>query len=120
VDDVVRQAAPYFRDAIEYDADAVAKQWKDRPATAEILAATAERLRDVEWNPAAMEASLRGLAEERGVAGGKIFQPLRVALTGYAVSPGIFDVLVMLGRERALKRLEQAVSWLRASSGAPT
>jgi glutamyl-tRNA synthetase len=60
-----------------------------------------------------MEGALRALAESRGVAAGKIFQPLRVALTGMGVSPGIFDVLVSLGRDLALVRLDQAVSHLR-------
>jgi glutamyl-tRNA synthetase len=59
-----------------------------------------------------MEASTRELAEERGVAAGKIFQPLRVALTGLSVSPGIFDVLLMLGRERSLRRLDAAARYL--------
>lgn len=115
IDDVVRQAAPYLRDEIEYDPEAVAKQWKDAPATAELLEATRDRLADVdEWAPAPMEAALRILAEERGVAAGKIFQPLRVALTGLSVSPGIFDVLVALGRERSIGRLDRAVGMLRA------
>ena len=47
---------------------------------------------------------------------GKIFQPLRVALTGLPASPGIFDVLVMLGRERSLARLESAIAYLRNGS----
>ncbi|HEX2718835.1 MAG TPA: glutamate--tRNA ligase [Gemmatimonadaceae bacterium] len=107
-DDIVRQAAPYFVDDISYDPDAVAKQWKDAAATRDVLHATRERLSKTEWNAAAMEESLRQLAEERGIAGGKIFQPLRVALTGLAVSPGIFDVLLMLGREKSLRRIEAA------------
>jgi glutamyl-tRNA synthetase len=117
IDDIVRQAAPYLRDEIEYDPEAVAKQWKDAAATADILQATRDRLAGVdEWAPAPMEAALRILAEERGVAAGKIFQPLRVALTGLSVSPGIFDVLAMLGRDRSLDRLDRAV---RALQGAP-
>ena len=115
IDDIVRQAGPYLKDEIEYDPEAVAKQWKDRPATAGLLEATRDRLAGLEvWQPAAMESALRTLAEERGVAGGKIFQPLRVALTGLTVSPGIFDVLLMLGRDRSLRRLEAAVRALRA------
>ena len=111
-DDIVRQATPYFAEEISYDPDAVAKQWKDAAATREILEATRERLTSTDWNPTAMEEALRQLAEERGISGGKIFQPLRVALTGLTVSPGIFDVLVMLGRERALRRIEAAGRWL--------
>ncbi|MFL5580001.1 MAG: glutamate--tRNA ligase [Gemmatimonadaceae bacterium] len=117
VDDIVRQARPYFRDEIEYDREAVEKQWKDAAATADVLAAAADRLRTVPaWEPEPMEASLRALADERGVAGGKVFQPLRVALTGFAVSPGIFDVLVMLGRERAIARIDRAAERLRGGS----
>ena len=62
-----------------------------------------------------MEAALRSLAESRGIAAGKIFQPLRVALTGLSVSPGIFDVLVMQGRDLALRRIGDAIRWLRES-----
>jgi glutamyl-tRNA synthetase len=109
VDDIVRQAAPYFRETIEYDPDAGAKQWKDGGATAALLGDVRETLASLEnWDAAAMEDALRRLAERRGVAAGKIFQPLRVALTGLTVSPGIFDVLLMLGRERAILRLDAA------------
>jgi glutamyl-tRNA synthetase len=110
IDDIVRQAEPYFRSEIVYDPDAVAKQWKDRVATAEILGAVQERLAQLaSWTPDAMEEALRSLAESRGVGAGKLFQPLRVALTGVSVSPGIFDVLALLGRERSLQRISQAL-----------
>jgi glutamyl-tRNA synthetase len=110
IDDIVRQAEPYFRDEITYDPDAVAKQWKDRPATAELLRAVRDRLSELSaWAPDAMEQALRSLAEARGVGAGKLFQPLRVALTGLAASPGIFDVLALLGRERSLQRISQAL-----------
>ena len=113
--DIVRQAEPYLRDAITYDADAVAKQWKDREASAEILAAIRDELGKLEsWSAEAMEPALRALADSRGLGGGKVFQPLRLALTGLTVSPQIFDVLVLLGRERSLSRIEAAVRYLRS------
>jgi glutamyl-tRNA synthetase len=115
MDDIVRQAEPYFRDEISYDPEAVAKQWKEPAVVAPLLTATRDNLAALgTWEPAAMEESLRQLAEAQGVAGGKIFQPLRVALTGLTVSPGIFEVMVMLGRERTLARIERAVAHLRA------
>jgi glutamyl-tRNA synthetase len=61
-----------------------------------------------------MEEALRKQAEQRGVGAGKLFQPLRVALTGLSVSAGIFDVLALLGRDRALARIDDAVKFLRA------
>ncbi|MFL6858910.1 MAG: glutamate--tRNA ligase [Allosphingosinicella sp.] len=58
-----------------------------------------------EWTAAATEAAVRGVAETAGVKLGQIAQPLRAALTGRATSPGIFDVLVLLGREESLARI---------------
>ena len=113
VDDIVRQAVPYFVDVIAYDADAVAKQWKDGPATSTLLRAVHDALAALQsWEPTAMEEALRRLAEERGLGekAGKIFQPLRVALTGQATSPGIFDVLSILGRDSSLARIDAAVA----------
>jgi glutamyl-tRNA synthetase len=113
IDDIVRQMTPYLRDEVEYDADAVAKQWKDRSATRDVLQTTRETLAAQEhWATVPLETALRGLAEQRGMSTGKIFQPLRVALTGLSASPGIFDVLVVLGRERSLARLDAAVRHL--------
>ncbi|MDF2772059.1 MAG: glutamyl-tRNA synthetase [Geminicoccaceae bacterium] len=62
-----------------------------------------------EWEAALLEESLRPVAERRGIGAGKLFQPLRVALTGSSVSPGIFDVLVLLGRDRSLRRIDDAL-----------
>ena len=116
IDDVVRQAEPYFREHIEYDPEAVAKQWKDRDATAAILRGVRHRLAEIEeWSPEPMESSLREFAESVQLSAGRIFQPLRVALTGLGVSPGIFDVLVMLGRERSLARLDAALAQVVAA-----
>jgi glutamyl-tRNA synthetase len=115
IDDIVRQAAPYFQEEIAYDPEAEAKQWKDRAGTAATLTAVRESLSNVAWEPAAMEESLRALAERLGFGdkAGKLFQPLRVALTGLGVSPGIFEVLLMLGRERSLGRITAAVDRLK-------
>jgi glutamyl-tRNA synthetase len=58
-----------------------------------------------QWTPAAMEALVRDYAEEMNVKLGQVAQPLRAALTGRATSPGIFEVLEVLGREEGLARL---------------
>jgi glutamyl-tRNA synthetase len=76
-----------------------------------VLRGVRERLAAADaWTPEALERTLRELAESRGVAAGKIFQPLRVALTGMSVSPGIFEVLVAMGRDLALHRLDDAIA----------
>ena len=58
-----------------------------------------------DWTLEALEASLKAMAEELGLGLGKLAQPLRAALTGQTTSPGIFDVLVLLGREESLARI---------------
>jgi glutamyl-tRNA synthetase len=119
IDDIVRQAGPYFVDAITYDPEAVAKQWKEPAVVLSLLTATRETLAALpEWTPPVMEEALRQLAEAKGVGGGKIFQPLRVALTGLTVSPGIFDVMVLLGRERTLARIASAEDHLETLASA--
>jgi len=63
------------------------------------------------WTSEGLEATLKALAEELGLGLGKLAQPLRAALTGQTTSPGIFDVLVLLGRDESLARIaDQAIS----------
>jgi len=113
LDDIVRQAGPYFLDKIEYDPAAVAKNWKDPAEAASLLRATREALAGAaSWEAEPLEAALRALAESRGIAAGKVFQPLRVALTGLTVSPGIFEMLIQMGRELSLERIDQALGQL--------
>ena len=68
------------------------------------------RISSAEWSLDALEASLKAMAEELGLGLGKLAQPLRAALTGQITSPGIFDVLVLLGREESLARIAAQVS----------
>lgn len=101
---------PYVGPVRSYDPKAVRKSWyRDRTGTAATLSAVRDRLDDTPWEASALEVGLRSLAAERGIGAGKVFQPLRVALTGLSASPGIFDVLVILGRGRSLRRVERAI-----------
>jgi glutamyl-tRNA synthetase len=71
-----------------------------------ILAAAHENLVALaNWDAASLEASIREVADARGVKLGKLAQPLRAALTGRTTSPGIFDVLALLGRNESLARI---------------
>ncbi len=113
VEELVQQTLPYFSAALEYDPKAVKKQWvKDPAATVERLRRVRALLEEAEWEGEALEAGARTLAEEMGVGLGKILQPLRVALTGSAASPGMFDVLLLLGRGRSLARIDAALAVL--------
>jgi len=57
------------------------------------------------WDTEALEAAVRTVADAAGVKLGNLAQPLRAALTGRRTSPGIFDVLALLGREESLARI---------------
>jgi glutamyl-tRNA synthetase len=57
------------------------------------------------WTATATEAAVREVADGAGIKLGQVAQPLRAALTGRATSPGIFDVLVLLGRDESLARI---------------
>lgn len=72
----------------------------------QILGAVAKQFDAIEqWDADSLEAETRKFSEKQDIKLGKIAQPLRAALTGGAVSPGIFDVLAVLGREEALARI---------------
>jgi glutamyl-tRNA synthetase len=112
-DEIVRLAAPYLKATVEYEPEAVAKTWKDRAASAEALVSVREALAGAAtWEGPALEARLRTLAEAKGVSAGKLFGPLRVALTGLTASPGIFEVLTLLGRDRSFERIDSAVRYI--------
>ncbi len=67
-----------------------------------------------DWSAPAVHGVLTAIATESGVGLGKVAQPLRVALTGTAVSPPIDITAALIGRERVLTRLERALQWASA------
>lgn len=110
LDELADQARPFVCDELHYHDKAVAEHWSKDPAAArERLRAVARALSDGEWSESGLEARLRELASDMQVGAGKLIHPLRVALTGNMASPGIFDVLVLLGRARSLTRIEDAL-----------
>ena len=95
---------------VVFDEKATKEIAKDPAGYKAALDASLTALRDSEWTPEALEQRLRRLAEERGVAAGKVFQPIRIALTGGTVSEPVNELLYVIGKEGALRRLEQAVA----------
>jgi glutamyl-tRNA synthetase len=87
------------------DVDEAAGKLLDGPAR-RLLARARDAFAAVDdWSLEALEAALRQIAEQEELGLGKLAQPLRAALTGRTTSPGIFDVLVLVGREESLARL---------------
>jgi len=103
--DIVPQLRPFIEDRIEVD-PAAAQKHLSAPDLGPHLAAWRDALARVEpFDAATLEAALRATAETRGIKAGVLIHATRVAVTGQAVSPGIFDVLELIGRERVLNRL---------------
>jgi glutamyl-tRNA synthetase len=87
--------------------DEKAMQTLNAPGTRDLLARVAEKLSALNpWGAEAAEAAVRAFAEAEGAKLGQVAQPLRAALTGKMVSPPIFEVLAILGREESLARLK--------------
>jgi glutamyl-tRNA synthetase len=79
----------------------------------DVLRAAREAIAGAEpFDAATIETALRGVVEDRGVKAGKVFQPVRVAITGSTVSPGIFESVELLGRQATLDRIDAALARL--------
>jgi glutamyl-tRNA synthetase len=108
--DLVDLARPFFADELEFDAASVAKHWMKSPTDVlEQLTTLRSRLEVATWELDSLEKVIRGYAEEIAVGAGRVIHPLRVAVTGREASPGIFEVLVFLGRVTVLARLDDAI-----------
>ena len=102
----------YFKDAIDYDEKAAQKHLTDAAAAPiELLIARLESLDPV--TEKSLEAAFADIMQATGLKLGKIAQPVRVALTGGTVSPGIFEIISVLGRQRVVTRLKAALDFIR-------
>jgi glutamyl-tRNA synthetase len=97
-----------FEDFDSYDAASWEKVMA-KEGVAAILEAGASALQGLDvWDAGSVETALRAQPENLGLGAGKVFQPLRVAVTGSSVSPPLFESIAALGRERSLQRIERA------------
>jgi len=112
--DLARDSEAFLCEEVAYSPEAVARHLKE-PGVAGRMKTLKQALVAVEpFDEPATEQALRRVAEGEGVAAAKLIHPLRVALTGQAVSPGVFAVLVLVGRERALRRIDRLVQFLES------
>ncbi|BCA79715.1 glutamate--tRNA ligase [Desulfuromonas sp. AOP6] len=109
--EMAQGAAFYFKSEVEFDQTAVEKflTADKRPALEAVICHLAQ-IND--WNESAIETAFNAVMEETGLKLGKIGPSVRVALVGGTTSPGIFDVLAVLGKETSLKRLQTALDRL--------
>jgi glutamyl-tRNA synthetase len=115
LDEFVEQGRPFFGDVDAYDPDAVAKRLKE-PGLAAHVAALRASYAVCPFDEATLEATLRQVAEASGVKAGALIHATRIALTGRMVSPGLFEMIALIGRDTVLARLERLTRFLEGRS----
>ena len=110
----------FFAGEVDYDADALKQlvpKGRTGAETAKALQVVLEEHVDplLEWTAATIEASLRGFAEAAGWPAKDVFMTVRVAATGSAATPPLFDTLAVLGKEVVRRRLRRAIETLKAA-----
>jgi glutamyl-tRNA synthetase len=106
-------ARSFFEDPV--DDPSARERFLTPDGGAAALRAAREALADVPapWSTDSVEPALRGAVERSGMKAKQVFQPLRVALTGSTISPGIFETVALVGRDRALARIDAALDLIR-------
>ncbi len=109
------EAAEYFfKDVTEYDEKGRRKYFA-RPETADLLRRGRDCLEQLEFfDVKHTEDAYRQLSEDLAVKSGDLIHPTRLALTGRMVSPGLFDVMALLGKDRCLARMDRAIKYIAA------
>jgi glutamyl-tRNA synthetase len=113
--EMAESAVYFFTDEITLDEKA---QKLLTPEALPILKAVRDRLTHTSFEHAPLEEAFRSISEALGLKLAQIAQPVRAAVTGKTVSPGIFDVLMILGKEKSLKRLDRQIAQLSSSAAA--
>ena len=106
--DFVQQGRFFFTNAVEFDEAAVEKHLRALGMHEHLLALTAAFTELSTFDPVSIEVALRTTAEARGVKAATLIHAARVAVTGQMVSPGLFDVLSLVGRDEVATRLRAA------------
>jgi glutamyl-tRNA synthetase len=110
--ELAEQAVPLLREPVEYEQAAIEKHLGTPDLEGHVSALAAALASLPAFDEAAVEAAVRGTAESRGIKAGPLIHATRVAVTGRTASPGLFEVLTWLGRERTCARLGQLADFL--------
>ncbi|MBL1214136.1 MAG: glutamate--tRNA ligase [Ignavibacteriae bacterium] len=112
VSDFLTRSNYFFEEPQSYDEKVVAKRWK--PDSYEHMKKLAEEFETLK-NPTKddFEAALRKAAEDIGVGAGKMIHPVRLAVSGIGVGPGVFDLLYILGKEKVISRINTAINKIK-------
>lgn len=114
--DMADDAGFYFTDTVSYDEKAAKKLFK--PASLEPLRLLLDQLEALdEFKETDLENAFKAVMEKTGLKLGKIAQPVRLALTGKTASPGIFEIIEIIGKDSVLSRIKDAIKLIEDSEG---
>jgi glutamyl-tRNA synthetase len=116
LDQFIHEGRPFFVDEVAYDPDAVAKHLSKSELREPMLALADEFGSLVTFSAAPLEASLRALVERSQMKAGALIHATRVAVTGRTASPGLFEVLELIGRDQVVLRVRKATTLLPPAS----
>ncbi len=111
LEDFVSFGKYFFEDPVDYDREGVEKYWKNE--TGQLLDEFVEVLKKIEdFSAFEIENELRKFAEGKNVKASELIHPIRLAITGMRISPGLFDVMEVLGKETTIRRIKNALNRL--------
>ncbi len=119
LNDIAGQVDFFFQEVTAYDEKGVKKQWKKADALDRMKAARAamESIDEKDWHHDPLYAAFKALSEESGLGLGKYVNPVRLALTGKTVGPGLFELAELLGKETCLARMDAGMKYIKQMEG---
>jgi glutamyl-tRNA synthetase len=110
--DFLEQARPLLMDEVEYTQEAIEKHLSSPQITDQVATLRRELAAVESFDEATLETTLRNTATALGIKAGALIHAARVAVTGRTTSPGMFEMLALLGRETTLARLDRLIGFL--------
>ena len=114
LNDIVVQVDFFFNDVTDYDEKGVKKQWSKEGAIENMQRARETMAQCDTWHHDTLYPAFQQLSEETGVGLGKYVNPVRLALTGKTVGPGLFELAELLGKETCLARMDRGIAHIQS------
>jgi glutamyl-tRNA synthetase len=113
IDEIAEASVYFFTDAFDYEDKGVRKHF-GKEGVAEVLTRARERLAILEpFTVENAEEAYQQLSEELGIKAGEVIHPTRMALSGRTMGPGLFELMIILGKEKSLARLQRAIDFIK-------
>lgn len=110
LEEMAEQALMYYLPPSSYEEEAAKKYFTEKGRS--FLQAFKDSLKEIPFSPEDLEKAFRSLSDSMGLKTRDAAQAVRLSLTGKTVSPGLFEVMIIIGREECIRRMERAIQWM--------